>query len=303
MKIFVCANWGEKFVGLLINKWKEQGHEVEYQLGYNPQLHQESDLCFVDACDNNAVVASRHRFDGSRLAIRAIDIECWGPARQPNGVTWENVDYLVFGARHIWDLVDSYIPFEDYPDLKIEHIPFGVDLSQWTYAQRWHGYNIACVCHRWSAKGIPLALQLLAKLPRRFTLHFLGTPSNEEWLHKYIDHFIASQGLNVTFNNGRVDDLDSWLEDKNYMLVASQKESFSYVAAEAAAKGIKPIIHNFWGAKDIWPAGLLWDTIDDAMHRLLWEQYDSVTYRAYVKENYDLDKTTARLNEFLEFPP
>jgi hypothetical protein len=85
MKIFACCNWQLKFLGPILDCWREDGHEVEYRLGYDPALHEWADVCFVDVCDHNAVVASQNRFPNSRLVIRAIDIECW--AGQPGGVT------------------------------------------------------------------------------------------------------------------------------------------------------------------------------------------------------------------------
>ncbi|NIP87210.1 MAG: hypothetical protein GTO03_17275, partial [Planctomycetales bacterium] len=97
MKIFACCNWKLKFLGPVLEAWREAGHEVTYKLGYDPALHEASDVCFVDVCDHNAIVASKERFPGSRLVIRAIDIECW--ARQPRAVNWKNVDALVVGAR------------------------------------------------------------------------------------------------------------------------------------------------------------------------------------------------------------
>jgi hypothetical protein len=99
MKIFACCNWQLKFLGPILDRWRADGHEVEYRLGYDPALHEWANVCFVDVCDHNAVVASRERFPYSRLVIRAIDIECW--AGQPGGVAGDNVDSLVFGARHI----------------------------------------------------------------------------------------------------------------------------------------------------------------------------------------------------------
>ena len=132
MRIAAFCNWQLKFLGPILDYWRDEGHHVEYRLGYDPKLHEWSDVCFIDVCDHNAVVGSKNRFENSRLVIRAIDIECW--VRQPGGVTWDNVDALVFGAKHIEKLVKSYVNFP--PTLDVRHVPFGLDVDKWTFRER-----------------------------------------------------------------------------------------------------------------------------------------------------------------------
>jgi glycosyltransferase involved in cell wall biosynthesis len=59
--------------------------------------------------------------------------------------------------------------------------------------------------------------------------------------------------------------LSRWLEDKNYVLSTSIHESFGYGIAEAMARGIKPIIHDFPYAYEIWGEELLFRTVDEAV--------------------------------------
>ncbi len=299
MKIFACCNWQLKFLGPVLDWWRAAGHEVKYKLGYDPALHEWADVCFVDVCDRNAMVASQNRYPGARLAIRAIDIECW--ARQPSGVTWDNVDALVFGARHIQELVTGYLDLPGH--VRVSQVPFGIDLARWRYQEREPGPDVACIAHRWAAKGLPLALQVMATLGpdpstgsgQGYRLHLLGTPSTEGWLHAYLDHMVASLGLEVTVTE-RVEDVDAWLEDKEYHLLASQKEAFSYATAEAAAKGIKPLVHNFYRAGDVWPEDWIWNTVDQAVD-MVWNGYDSASYRCYIEEHYSLEHMMRGLNE------
>jgi len=256
-------------------------------------LHEWAEVCFVDVCDRNAQVASKQRFEGTRLVIRAIDIECW--AGQPKGVTWANVDALVFGARHIEELVRNDVKSPD--DVLVYRVPFGLDVDKWTYRERdGSGRRVVMIAHRWAAKGIPLALQVMARLGKGWSIHFLGTPSRERWLHAYIDQQIEALGVEATFTE-RVDSVDSWLEDKDYHLLASYKESFSYATAEAAAKGIKPLVHNFYGASAVWPASWIWNTVDEAVKMLQTPgAYYSDAYRWHIEEHYSLEKMMAGLN-------
>lgn len=290
-KIFACCNWQLKFLGLVIDAWRAAGHEVEYRIGYDPKLHEWADVCFIDVCDRNAQLASKNPQPGARLVIRAIDIECW--VRQPKGVAWGNVDALVVPAPHIEALIRSDVKLPE--GLPVHRVPFGVDLGKWSYRERdGSGRRLACICYRWSAKGLPLLLQVAARLPD-WSLHILGKPSSERWLNAYVDQQVERLGLDVTFTE-QVDDVDGWLEDKDVHILCSQKESFSFVTAESATKGIKPAVHRFYGADAIWPAAWLWDTMDEALD-LVTGPVESETYRAYVKERYSLEAMMKGLDE------
>jgi hypothetical protein len=134
----------------------------------------------------------------------------------------------------------------------------------------------------------------MAKLGPGYKLHLLGTRNTEKWLHAYLDHIKDELGLDVT-ETERVDDVDAWLEGMDYHVLASFKESFSYATAEAAAKGIKPLVHNFWRARDIWPDEWIWDTLDGAME-MFGGEYESRLYRRYVEEHYSLGRMMTGLN-------
>lgn len=291
MKIFACCNWQLKFLGPMLDYWRRQGHEVRYELGYNPAGHEWSDVCFVDVCDHNAHVASEYKFPNSRLVIRAIDIECW--VQQSTGVHWENVDVCIFMAKHIEELVRSYMTFP--ANVQVVHIPPGIDLSKWTYRERdGSNHSVAFIAHQWSAKGMPLLFQVMAALGSGWVLHILGNQSNERWLHKYNEHIVRELGLQVVFTE-RVPSVDAWLDDKDYIIIPGQKEAFSYVTAEAAAKGIKPLVHNFWRARDIWPDEWVWSTIGEAV-AMAQQPFDSASYRRYIADHYTLDTMMERIN-------
>ncbi len=293
-KIATFSNWGLKFLGIMNDHWRKQGHDVRYEMGYNPDRHEWSDVCFVDVGDNNAQVASGYKFPNSKLAIRVIDIEAW--CGQPGGVNWENADVCIFGAKHIEELVRGYVDFP--PNVKVVHIPFGVDLDRWTFRERdGSGKNIACVAHQWTAKNLPLLFQVVAKLGDGWTLHLLGTKSGgDPWQWKYYECILSRMNINYT-DTGWVDDLDAWLEDKDFHVLASYKEAFSYVSAQCAAKGIKPLIHPFWGASDIWPESWLWNTVDECVDMILHQSYDSQSYRTFIEDNYSLKNSMNAINE------
>lgn len=98
---------------------------------------------------------------------------------------------------------------------------------------------------------------------------------------------------------GWQDNLDKWLEDKNYILCTSILESQNMSVMQAMAKGIKPIIHNFVGAKGIYNNNYIWNTIDEAVEIINDKEYSSQEYRKFIKENYSLESQIKSLKQLL----
>lgn len=64
------------------------------------------------------------------------------------------------------------------------------------------------------------------------------------------------------------------------------------------AKGIKPIINNFWGSKQIWLPETIFDTIDK-IPKILSSEYLSTRYKQHIVDNYSLDKVVKQIEEIL----
>ena len=64
---------------------------------------------------------------------------------------------------------------------------------------------------------------------------------------------------------------------------------------QAMAKGIKPIIHNFVGANEIYPQCLIWNTINDALEMVTNNKYDSQEYNYFVKNNFEFQDQIEKL--------
>jgi len=320
IKILFCDNPQYKTTKHILKHWQEN-HEVRTDPYFDPVKAEWADVIYVEWCEGTMIEASKGKghyegvisdnqpisqtdFDwsGKKIINRCIDIDAYyGHYRQ---VKWENVSDLIFIAKHIQQMVDKEMNFkEKYPNLKVHHIPISIDLNAWTFKDKTktHGKNIAFVHHLWTGKGIPLALQIIKKLvdiDKEWKLHIVGNWSNEAWLPAYVKHFVKDLNLqeNVIFY-GRVNDLDKFLDNMDYVLTSSHKEAFSLITAESMAKGIKPIIHNWEGAKDIWGTKWVWNTIDEAITLFL-NDYNSNEYREFVSR-YDKKYEIEALDKIL----
>jgi len=318
VKIAIFDPYRGRFTNDMVNWWRREGHEVKTDLYYDPELVLWADLVWFDTCDNNiksatnpgeAILGAKffnnteipwdmHEMDltGKTIVCRPIDIEVW-QGHHADARIWDLVDHCIFIAPHIRDLMmaDSR-PQES--DMKIHVIPCGVELSRWTYKERTPGKKVAIVAERWVSKGTDYIIQLAMMLPT-YEFHWLGTDNDYNWEAEYLRDKIAKKCPNIILHEEYVEDLDEWLDDKDYLLSASHKEAFGYSIAEAMAKGIKPIVHEFYGFEPLWgDSGYTWATLQEAYDLITKYDYYSSDYLHYLtKKGYTTDQMMERIME------
>lgn len=319
MKIALFDPNGQKFTAGMIEWWQKNGHEVKFDRYYDPDKVDWADIVWFDTCDNNLKMAcdppqdyvdswvnEGHSYpwrlgdmDLSKKTIvcRPIDIEVWGD-HQAN-VDWNLIDHTIFIAEHIKEK-GNLSPRLRESTTKQHVVHCGVDLDKFTFKERKPGFKIAVLGEFWMSKGVDYGLQVAMKLKEidsRYEIHWLGPNQMYPWEYAYATDFIKRNDLPIFLNHDFVPSVDEWLEDKNYLLSCSKKEAFGYNIAEAMAKGIKPVIHHFYGAEHIWP-GLTWNTIDEAVESLTDHHYDSNAYLLYLKEcGYTTDQMMTKIME------
>lgn len=295
--------------------FENQGHEVRHTIYWNDDWVKWSNVSIFEYTENNIVQASkRGHYPDTKIITRCVDIEAW--CGQYRGVNWDNVDDLVFMSEHIRDMVCDEMDFKTkWPHLSIRTISLGVDVSKWTFSDKHSndGRKIAMVCHRWTAKGLNLAIQVLAELIRvtndnTWELHICGSRSSEKWYHAYLDYIVKQMGLqnNVIIYEGQSDtktikNMDEWLDDKDYALTCSMKDSYSLVVGEALAKGIKTMCHNFMGAKNIWDSKYVWSSINECVQMFL-RDYNPHEYRKYIEDNHKIENVLKMWDKLIAEP-
>jgi glycosyltransferase involved in cell wall biosynthesis len=329
MNIVIYDPYVGKFTTDMQAWWEKQGHQVKRSTYYDPSLVEWADVLWFETTDNNILSATNpsealladdanykpwrlQDYDLSRkkVIVRMIDIEVW--QQHYMAPKWGVVDDIIFIAPHIRNLVDQDTLPEFNPEkTNIHIIPCAVDLDRWTYKERGPGKDIAVVSEKWSSKGTHEVLQVALTLKQRgydYKIHWLGKRSDSNWEYAYFDEFVEHHQLNIEFTNMLQDNetVDDFLEGKNYLLHGSIKEGFSYATAEAMAKGIKPVVHRFYGADALWP-GLTWDTIDEAVQMITGPNvegtsswYKSEKYRQYlINHRYTLPQMMESIDKII----
>jgi glycosyltransferase involved in cell wall biosynthesis len=306
-----------KFTSGMIKWWELHGYEVRYERYFNPELVQWADVVFFHTADNNLRSATAppadnpdfagydiHEMDLSnkQIIVQPIDIEIWQGHHLAS--RWDVVDDVIFIAPHIREIAMVETLPERKEDLRVHTIPFSVDLDRYYFREHEPGFEIAVISEKWVSKGTDLILQIALKLKEidpRYKITWLGRWSDYQWEQAYFTDFVEHHGLNMEFVEwiDAENAVNEFLEDKNYLLHASHKEAFSMATAEAMAKGIKPVVHRFYGADDLWPS-MTWDSIEQAVEAITMGDYDSHSYRQYlINHGYTLDQMMEAIEKII----
>jgi len=240
--------------------------------------------------------------NGRNVIIRIHSYETFLPYIKY--INYDRIDCLIFVAEHIKDLVLDQVPKITKMVKDIRVIPNGVDLDAIPFKERGPGNNLAYIGYINFKKGPMLLMQAFAHLSKinpDLRLHVAGQ-FQEPRYELYFKQFLEHTGLmdKATFY-GHVTDIPAWLEDKHYIISTSVLESQGMGIMEAMAAGVKPLIHNFYGAKEVYEEEYLWTTFEELDDCL--KLYDSHNYREWVSVNYSLSRTLDNLESALEALP
>jgi len=97
-------------------------------------------------------------------------------------------------------------------------------------------------------------------------------------------------------------DVFGWLCDKHYIVSTSVIEGLPMGILEGMACGLKPVIHNYPGAEDVFSKEFLFDIAEQFCEQILSHDYESAKYRRYVEEKYSLTSQLGQVNRiFVNF--
>ena len=101
--------------------------------------------------------------------------------------------------------------------------------------------------------------------------------------------------------HGPVHDINNWLEDKSYIISSSIREAMPVNILEGMSKGLMPVLHNFPGAKDLYPSEYIFNTLDEFIDIIVNSKLDPISYRSIVVDSYSIEKMKEKYTKFLYF--
>lgn len=257
-----------------------------------------ADVVWVEWANELAVMLTNSLPEGmgKRIICRLHSYEAF--AGFISEIKWERIDDLVFVADHIRDHVLARVPDLAERVANLHVIPSGVDLEKYPLIEKQKGKNLAYLGYINYKKGPMLLLQAMAELVRLdsdYRLFIAGKIQDDRYA-LYFNQMVKEMGLEKNINfDGWIDDVPAWLADKQYIVSSSVLESQGMGIMQAMASGLKPVVHNFVGARGIYDSDHLWNTIPEFVEKILEDDFDSTAYRKFIEENYSLQKQLSRL--------
>ncbi len=216
-------------------------------------------------------------------------------------VNWDNVDGLIFVADHVRQIANQKWS-ESLSSLPQTTIHNCVELDKYPFYEKSPGKKIGYVGYLNAKKGIELLMQCVSAavaLDPEYCFYLAGE-FQEERFEIYVRHLIKELDLeeNIIFH-GWVLDIPAFLNDMNYIISTSPWEGCPNNIIEAMACGVKPLIHNWQGASDIFPKEFVFNTVGEFVSLLKSPNYNSSQYRQYVHENFDAQKQLLKIDKFI----
>jgi len=145
-------------------------------------------------------------------------------------------------------------------------------------------------------------MQKLHYIDPQYKLFFAGV-FQDAALEQYIRYMVKVLDLtDVVFFDAWQDDVNTWLQDKHYIVSTSVGESQGMGVMEGMACGLKPVVHNFPGADQIFSSDYLFNISEEFCHQICEGDYEPEKYRRFVEERYSLEKQLSAINKlFLRF--
>jgi len=243
-------------------------------------------------------------------------------------VRWEVVDDVVFVGAHIRELARQLCPalFEQVEQIHV--IPNGIDLDRFPLAEpRPHGKSLAFVANLSFKKGPMLllhAFRALVDADPGFRLFLAGRVDQPRYAF-YIDHLVHLWGLEEHVrHDGYIDDIGAWLTDKDFIVCTSPIRGVSprrntgirgvspqrntgiegqgLGILEGAARGLRPLVHHFVGAEQVYPKSWLWGSIDEFVAMAQRGRGEGVEYPAVVEGRHDKDAELSATRAMMRVP-
>ncbi|NUU95668.1 hypothetical protein XO10_05130 [Marinitoga sp. 1135] len=300
---FICAKGLDNFINDIIDGLSENYWVRKFVVTTDKEIYSAidwADIIWFEWANEVAIIGSN--YPKTKFKPTILRLHGYESLRLDflNSINWNSIDEIIFVAKNVMNTAINNNPI--LKQKKTSLIPNGIPLEKYTFKKRKKGFKLAFLGHFNYKKNPMLMIQILHKLvsiDKRYVMHWGGTIQDER-IWRYINYILEDMNLSEHFIfDGWIEDTDKWLEDKDIFLSTSIHEGYGIAIMEAMAKGIKPVIHNFYIAKEFYPENIIFNTVDEAVNMIISDDYDSEKYRKFI-EKYSLDKQIDEIKKIIK---
>ena len=275
------------------------------------ELTRRNDIAWFEGLGDVVAEVSKKPKVG-RIVLRLQHLEPYD--RWPTQVQWQNIDALIVPDRSsVKETLLAQVPHIK-SSTHLVAVPYGVNLDKFKLMDRSspspdvcrtdyrRPKNLACVGRLSMTSNPMFLLQCMQKLhyiDPEYKLFFAG-PFESLSLEHYVRHMVQSLALaDVVSLEPWPQDLNAWLRDKGCIVCSSITDFLGTALLEGMACGLKPVIHNFPGASEIFPSEFLFNISEEFCERVLAESHEPQSYRRFVQENFPMKNALREIDRIL----
>ena len=304
----LCLSGLQSFLGDIVDFLKTK-YQVRTCYSNNNQEIEAAvhwaDVVWIEWANQLAIALTNHPtiLKGKHVICRLHRYEAF--TEMPSKVDWIKIDDLIFVAPHMKENLKLQLP--DIENKVKTHIIYnGINFERFCFQERSKGFDIAYVGYINHRKNPTLLLQCmrhLVDIDPNYMLHIAGKYQEMDY-KLYFEQMISEMGLEGNIRmDGWVENIGEWLENKQYIIHTSVHEGHPVGLMEAMACGLKPVIHNFVGARDIYPEKYLWNTIPEFSQIITSGDYSSIEYKNYIEKYYSLRRQLDSIENIISNAP
>lgn len=220
-----------------------------------------TDIAWFEWCDSIVALATKWP-KKCRYICRLHSYEMF--TNSPPVVDWYKIDTLIFVSQFVHDYCLEKF---DIPDNIATVIHNGIDVDSFSLPnEKRYNKSVAFVGYVNYKKGPVLLLHTFKAIydyDPTFKFFMVGKHQDER-IQLYMDHFLCDAPFKITFDRW-TNDVPGYLTDKDFIISASLLEACPYSIMEGMASGLIPLIHNWVGSDDLFPADHLFTYPNEAI--------------------------------------
>lgn len=248
----------------------------------NPERYDIIHFDWADEVTKNCIDTLSRLIHKPRITVRLHAYELHDGFAQ--NINWGYVDCLIFVSDHYKKLFENNIENKPKKMIVVNH---GIDLDKFKLVEDRTGNNILYVGSINFKKGSQLLAQVAMAFPNR-KLHVYG---DIQCVRSKI-YFDNLNLPNLIFLPYRKHIEDVMMDPQyKYILSTSLGESFHLAIAEGMACGLESLVHDWYGANELWPN--TWKSIEELINTP--NMITSKESRKWIEDRYDSKKQLSKL--------
>ena len=224
---------------------------------------------------------------------------------------WNKVNKLIVVNDSVKNLIQNGFPNVmqgiGLPNEKFAVIYHGIKMDRYTLpSDKKFNKKVAYVGYLNYKKAPELFLQCfeaINKYDPEFEFHIAGQYQDPR-IALYLENEIKQLDANIVFH-GWVDDISKFYEDKDFVISTSLFESFQYSIAEGMARGLVPLVHNWYGSDNIYPREYIFKNVSECVDivkrfaELPNKETKRQELRDYISNNFSFEKQMKEIRSVL----